>query len=93
MSQLRLESMQSNLIRTIKGWMDKAQRKRFFQEGDLLKAHEKEQLKTWGELLTAYAHQLQKGDTEAHLEDFNTGQEITIELDPALPHWQCTKIL
>ena len=84
MSQLRLESMQSNLIRTIKGWMDKAQRKRFFQEGDLLKAHEKEQLKTWGELLTAYAHQLQKGDTEAHLEDFNTGQEITIELDPRL---------
>lgn len=84
MSQLRLESMQTNLSRTIKGWIDKAQKKRFFQEGDLLKAREKEQLKTWGELLTAYAHQLKKGDTEAHLEDFNTGQKVTIELDPRL---------
>jgi predicted ribosome quality control (RQC) complex YloA/Tae2 family protein len=84
MSQLRLESMQTNLSRTIKGWIDKAQKKRFFQEGDLVKAREKEQLKTWGELLTVYAHQLNKGDKEAHLEDFHTGQKVTIELDPRL---------
>lgn len=84
MNQLRLESMQTNLSRTVKGWMDKAQKKRFLQESDLNKAREKEQLKIWGELLTAYAHQLKKGDTKAHLVDFNTGQEVTIELDPRL---------
>lgn len=84
MNQLRLESMQTNLSRTVKGWMDKAQKKRFLQESDLRKAREREQLKTWGELLTVYSHQLNKGDREAHLVDFNTGEEVTIELDPRL---------
>lgn len=84
LSQIRLESMQNNLSRTIKTWIDKAQKKKFFQEGDLLKAREKEQLKTWGELLTAYAHELEKGLTRADLEDFYTGQQVSIELDPRL---------
>lgn len=84
MEQLRLESMQTNLSRTVKGWMDKAQKKRFSQESDLNKAREKEHLKTWGELLTVYAYELKKGDREARLVDFNTGQEVTIELDPRL---------
>jgi len=84
MNQLRLESIQTNLSRTVKGWMEKAQKKRFSQESDLIKAREKEQLKTWGELLTVYAHQLKKGDKEARLLDYNTGEEVTIQLDPRL---------
>jgi predicted ribosome quality control (RQC) complex YloA/Tae2 family protein len=64
--------------------MEKAQKKRFSQESDLIKAREKEQLKTWGELLTVYAHQLKKGDKEARLLDYNTGEEVTIQLDPRL---------
>lgn len=79
---IRLDSGKANLIRTIKSYLDRAYRKRFFQEGDLAKAHENEKYKVWGELLTAYAHQLNKGDRKAVLQDFYTGEAITIELDP-----------
>lgn len=84
LNELRFESKQTNLARTIKVWLDKAQKKQFFQEGDLAKAEEKEQLRTWGELITAYAHQLNKGQSLVELQDFYTGETVEIELEPRL---------
>lgn len=78
---LRLDSWKTNLSRHIKGVLDKAYKKRFFQEGDLTQAHQQEQYKTWGELLTAYAYQLEKGMTEAVLEDYTSGAQVAIPLD------------
>ncbi len=82
LKQLRLESMKTNLSRNIKIRLDKAYKKQFFQEGDLAKAHEKTRYKEWGEMLTAYAFKLQKGDRLAVVEDFYQGKEIEIPLDP-----------
>ncbi len=82
MSLIRLESMQGNLSRTIRVYLDKAYKKKFYQEGDLAKAQENEKYKNWGELLTAYAHLYQKGDTIALLSDFYTGEDISVTLDP-----------
>lgn len=79
---LRLDSMKINLTRHMKFFLDKAYKKNFLQEGDLSKAHENEIYKVWGELITAYSHQLSKGDTETILTDFYTGEEITLRLDP-----------
>ncbi len=82
MNMLRLDSMKTNLLRNIKERLDKYYKKRFLQEGDLAKALENEVYKTWGELLTSYAHMFVKGDTQAVLEDFYSGEKITLPLDP-----------
>ncbi|MCX5780336.1 MAG: NFACT family protein, partial [Firmicutes bacterium] len=82
LSQLRLESMQVNLSRTINDHLHKAFRKKFLQEGDLSKALENEKYKIWGELLTSYAHNFKKGDPVAVLADFYSGEEISLPLDP-----------
>ncbi|MGI5920248.1 MAG: Rqc2 family fibronectin-binding protein [Syntrophomonadaceae bacterium] len=79
---VRLESMKTNLTRNLRGFLDKAYKKKFLQEGDLQKAHDNEVYRYWGELITAYAHQLKKGDKTAVLTDFYSDQEVTIELDP-----------
>jgi len=81
LSQLRLESMQTNLTRHINEHLHKAYRKQFLQEGDLSQAHENEKYKIWGELLTSYASQFKKGDTIAVLPDFYTGEQVSLPLD------------
>ncbi len=82
MELLHLDSMKANLNRTLKNYLDKAYKKRFLQEGDLAAAHINEKYRVWGELLTSYAHQFKKGDTEIELADFYSGEYIKIQLDP-----------
>lgn len=82
LAMVRLDSMKTNLLRNLKVFLDKAYKKRFLQEGDVTKAHQNEVLRVWGELITAYSHLLKKGDTEATLTDFYSGEEISINLDP-----------
>jgi len=81
LNQIKLESMQINLSRNIKEHLDRAYKKKFFQEGDLSRAHENEKYRIWGELLTAYAHQFKKGDAQAVLNDFHTGEPVCLDLD------------
>ncbi len=82
MGRMRLDSLKTSLSRKIKEHLDKFYKKKFLQEGDLTKAYENDVYKNWGELLTAYAHLYKKGDPVAILEDFNSGEEITLTLDP-----------
>lgn len=79
---IRLENMKKTVSRRVKDHLDRAYRKKFLQEGDLSEAHENEKFKIWGELLTSYAHQFKKGDREAKLADFYTGEEVILSLDP-----------
>lgn len=78
---LRLQSMQESLARKINEHLHKAHRKRFLQEGDFSQAGEKDIYKTWGELLTSYAHRFKKGDAVALVPDFITGEELALPLD------------
>lgn len=82
MSLLRLEMLKQNLMRKIKERLDKLYKKKFLQEGDLEKALENEKYKVWGELLTAYAHLCKKGDPEVTVDDFYSGETLTLALDP-----------
>lgn len=82
LTMLRLESMKANLSKNIKERLDKAYKKKFNQEGDLEKALKNEKYRLWGELLTAYAYKFKKGDIQAVVQDFESGQEIEIPLDP-----------
>jgi predicted ribosome quality control (RQC) complex YloA/Tae2 family protein len=83
MSQNRLESMRSNMLRNIKGHLDKAYKKLYFQESDLAQAQKSEIYRSWGELLTAYNHQVHKGQSSVVLPNFDGDGTTTIEL---LPH-------
>lgn len=82
MNRLRLDSMKTSLSRKIKEHLDKFYRKKFLQEGDLSKAYDNDIYKDWGELLTAYAHLYKKGDKEAVMNDFASGEKVTLTLDP-----------
>lgn len=82
MRLIRLESMKNNLLKNLREYLNKAYKKQEHLEQDRTKAHENKKYKEWGELLTAYAHKYKKGDTKAVLEDFYTGEQIEIDLDP-----------
>lgn len=84
MAQNRLDSLRTNLLRNLKGHLDKAYKKLFFQEGDLSQARENEIYRLWGELLTAYTFQVNKGDSRVSLPNFDGEGETEIELVPYL---------
>lgn len=78
----RLDSMKVNYARQLKEILDRLYRKRFHQEGDLAQARDNKRYQVWGELLTAYAHEIKKGQSEVSLEDFYTSERVEIKLDP-----------
>ena len=82
MGRLKLDSIKANLTRNIKGFLDKAYKKQYHLAGDEEHARENEKYKNWGELITAYAHELHKGNLQAEFCDFTTGEPVTIDLDP-----------
>ncbi len=83
LAQVRLESLRANISRNVKTLLDKAYRKLFLQEGDLEQAKKGEIFKVYGELLTAYGHQIPKGQSKVKLPNFDGVGETEIEL---LPH-------
>ncbi|MGE5380722.1 MAG: NFACT family protein, partial [Methylocystaceae bacterium] len=80
----RLESFKVNINRNITGYLNKLYRKRLAQEQDLAEARQKEHLRNWGELLTAYAHEVPPRASAVQLTDFYSGEPVTIELQPHL---------
>lgn len=82
LERVRLDSMKVNFSKNVKVILDKAYKKRFYQEGDLSKARENLKYQLWGELLTVYGHQLSKGQDRAIVDNFYTGESMEIALDP-----------
>ncbi|QGT99661.1 Fibronectin/fibrinogen-binding protein [Candidatus Syntrophocurvum alkaliphilum] len=82
LAHLKLESTKSNLIKNLKSNLDRLYKKDFYQQGDYEKAIKNEKYKVWGELITAFSHQIKKGQSKTELENFYTGNYTTIDLDP-----------
>ncbi|MGE5455062.1 MAG: NFACT family protein [Methylocystaceae bacterium] len=80
----RLESFKVNINRNLNNYLNKLYRKRLAQEQDLAEARGKEHLRIWGELLTAYAHDVPARASSVELTDFYSGEPVTIELQPHL---------
>ncbi len=78
--QEKASSHKQNLLRNVKVFLEKAYRKALSQEGDLAQAEKTLPYRVWGELLTAYGHQIKKGATEVQLLDFYTGEPVTVSL-------------
>ncbi|NLA58268.1 MAG: fibronectin/fibrinogen-binding protein [Firmicutes bacterium] len=80
-----MEHLRRNLIQVVEGHQDRLVRKIKAQERELSAAEDAETYRTYGELLTANIHRLQKGLESVTLENFyNDLEPVTIPLDPRL---------
>lgn len=86
--RVRLERMKqrsSDLLKMLINTTERLSRKIAAQKEELILCADREQLKIYGDLLSASLYQLQKGQTVAKLFDFyHDNAEIDVTLDPAL---------
>ncbi len=59
-------------------------RKLDLQTRQLKDCEKMDKYRTWGELLNVYGYSATEGDKEITVNDYNTGKDITIPLDPTL---------
>ena len=78
----KLNQKASSLIRSVTSQIDKLHLKEQRLKEDLLKAENSEELRLYGELLTASIHQIEPGAKNATVLNYYDGSEITIPLDP-----------
>ncbi|SOC37976.1 Rqc2 family fibronectin-binding protein [Salinicoccus kekensis] len=84
---------QNNMIRqkaqdylhVIEREYDRVERKIEKLHEDLAEAEKKDEYQKYGELITAFMHEVKRYDKEVTVQDYYTDQEVTIPLDPELP--------
>ena len=79
----RLNQRSASMIRTLKGQLERCQRKLAIQLEELSSAERMDEYRRMGEAINANLYQLKKGMTEATLPDWNDpdGGTITVPLD------------
>lgn len=82
----RVRQQTGDLIRKLKNEIDKNEKKIAILTDELKSAEQAETWRIYGELITAYMHQIKRGDTEATVTNYydEEAPEITIKLDPLL---------
>lgn len=85
--QEELAARQRNLIKIVTRAKKKTEKKAEKQEEELAQAEDADRWRIYGELLTAYRHQVPRGASQVELVDYYDpeGKTVTIPLDPALP--------
>ena len=90
----KLRALKDNISRrtqalrqSVKTQLDRAVRKLKIQQDILSDEKRLEKCRMYGELITSYAYMIKKGASEAELDNFysETGEKITVPLDPKLP--------
>lgn len=81
LNQARIESLKTSLSRKVRIILDKAYKKMMLQKSDFSSANDKEKYREWGELITTYAYQLKKGDTQAILTNFYNNEDVAIPME------------
>ena len=79
----RLKQKSASMLHTLKGQMERCEKKLALQEEELASAQRMEEYRAMGEALNANLYRLKKGMTEAVVPDWysSEGREITIPLD------------
>lgn len=80
----RVKQQASELIRRVDNELDKNRKKLDKQKEELLATENAEDFRQKGELLNTYLHLVPNDQDQVVLENYYTGQEITIALDKAL---------
>lgn len=77
----RIRQKSSDLIRTVLAQLDKLNLKKQRLKEDLLKAENSEDLRLFGELLTANLHAIKPGSKKVTVTNYYDGADVTIPLD------------
>lgn len=81
-SSNRARQKSHDLVKTVSGLLDKLYLKKQRLSEDLLKAENSENLRLFGELLTANLHLADAGDTSVEVLNYYDGSTVKIPLDP-----------
>jgi predicted ribosome quality control (RQC) complex YloA/Tae2 family protein len=80
-SSNRLHQKTQDLEKAIQNYINKMQLKKQRLSEDLLKANDSEDLRLYGELLTAHLHEIKPGAATVNLENYYNQEIVTIPLD------------
>ena len=80
----RVNQQASELIRRVENELEKNRKKLVKQEEELLATENAEEFRQKGELLTTFLHQVPNDQDQVELDNYYTGEKISISLDKAL---------
>jgi len=81
----RMAQKTADLRKLVSNHLERCQRKGQIHQANLLDTENREQLRKWGELITAYIYAIPSGADRAKVSDFyDNGTDIEIPLDPTL---------
>ena len=80
----RVNQQASELIRRVENELEKNRKKLGKQEEELLATENAEEFRQKGELLTTFLHQVPNDQNQVELDNYYTGEKISISLDKAL---------
>ena len=80
----RLRTKSKELHKAVHNMYDRALRKQAARQEELAASGKSEKLRLYGELLQANQWAIQKGDRQATVQNYYTGEDVTIRLDPRL---------
>ncbi|MEG0830114.1 MAG: NFACT RNA binding domain-containing protein [Anaerovoracaceae bacterium] len=83
-SSNRIKQKSTDLNKAVKSHLDKLYLKKQRLSEDLLTAENSDELRLFGELLTANIHAMQTGDTQVTVTNYYDGSPVTIPLDKRL---------
>ncbi|WP_314449407.1 Rqc2 family fibronectin-binding protein FbpA [uncultured Streptococcus sp.] len=82
--RVRVNQQASELIRRVENELEKNRKKLGKQEEELLATENAEEFRQKGELLTTFLHQVPNDQEQVELDNYYTGEKISISLDKAL---------
>ena len=80
----RLKQKSRELYKAVHNLYERAVRKQSARREELAQSEKADTLRLYGELLQANQWAIQKGDRQATVENYYTGEDVTIRLDPRL---------
>ena len=80
----RLRQKSKELYKAVHNMHERAVRKQAARREELARSERSDTLRLYGELLQANLFAIQKGDRKATVQNYYTGEEVTIPLDPKL---------
>ncbi len=80
----RIRQKSVDLRKIVQTALERNVRKYDLQTKQMEDSEKKDKYRTWGELLNTYGYSAKEGDKSITVNDYNTGEDVTIPLDPTL---------
>ena len=81
---VRIRQRSAELRRAVQNATERVSKKLGLQEKQCRDTEKREKNRLYGELIRAYAWQIEEGADKCVLQDYNTGEDVCISLDPTL---------